>query len=158
MGIYWTRKDNLLRVGQRIIQELNAKVAMEFFHRKRIEVPEEEENQLYSAAKISLNFHERERDGSQPHHVLNQRTFKIAACGGCEICDYVPALRKYFDEDEVIMADSAEDCLTKVEYYLTHGDEREAVRANGTAKALRCHTYHDRVQYVISLARLAGQR
>jgi len=151
-GPYWTKKDNILRVCQRISQELDAKAAIDFFHRKRIEVPEEEENQLYSSARISLNFHERERDGSQPHYVLNQRTFKIPACGGFEICDYVPALRKYFDEDEVIMADSPRDCLAKVEYYLNHDDERKTIQANGRAKALACHTYHHRVRHVISLA------
>jgi spore maturation protein CgeB len=157
-GPYWTWKDNVLRVGQRVSRDLNSAAAMEFFYRKRIEIPEEEENQLYSSAKIGLNFHERKPDGSQPHYVLNQRTFKIPACGGFEICDYVPALRKYFDDDEVVMADSGRDFLAKIEYYLTHDDERRAIQANGTAKALKCHTYHQRVRQVLSLALSAGQR
>ena len=155
-GPYWTTKDNILRVCQRLSQELNSRAASEFFLRKRIAIPEDEENRFYSSAKISLNFHERESDGSQPHYVLNQRTFKIPACGGFQICDYVPALGKYFAADEVVMAGSSRDCLAKVEYYLKHDEERRAIQAKGTAKALRCHTYHERVRHVLSLAQLSG--
>lgn len=148
-------KDNVLRVCQRMGREFNSTAAMEFFYRRRIQIPEAEENQLYSSAEISLIFHEREPDGSQPHYVLNQRTFKIPACGGFEICDHGPALRKYFEEDEVIMADDARDCLVKVEYYLNHDDEGRIIPANGVAKARKCHTYHQRVERVLSLARSA---
>src|SRR5207248_8747832 len=57
----------------------------------------------YSSAKICLNFHEREPDGSQPHYIVNQRTFKIPACGGFQMCDEVPAIRKYFSDSEIVL-------------------------------------------------------
>jgi len=151
-GPYWTLKDNLLRLGQKICRKIRFVKDADFFNKFRIVIPLEEENQLYSSAKISLNFHERENDGSQPHYVLNQRTFKIPACGGFEICDYVPALRKYFIEDEVIMAALyPKDWFEKIDYYLTHEEERRKIQQKGTSRALRDHTYHNRVNQVIEL-------
>jgi len=151
-GPYWTLKDNLLRAGQKICRKIRFVKGADFFNKFRIIIPPEEENQLYSSAKICLNFHEREADGSQPHYILNQRTFKIPACGGFEICDYVPALRKYFFEDEVVMAAlDPKDWFEKIDYYLTHEEERRKIQEKGTIRALKDHTYHNRVKQVVDL-------
>lgn len=148
-GPYWTLKDNLLRASTKLCRDIKFKQGVVFLNNLRIVIPPEEENQLYSSAKICLNFHEREKDGSQPHYILNQRTFKIPACGGFEICDYVPALRRYFDEKEVVMADiDKEDWFEKIDYYLTHEDERKKIQKKGTERALRDHTYHNRVNQI----------
>ncbi|MFA6436776.1 MAG: glycosyltransferase [Candidatus Paceibacterota bacterium] len=151
-GPYWTTKDNLLRATQKICKKIKFSAGVSFLNSFRIVIPPEEENLLYSSAKISLNFHEREPDGSQPHHILNQRTFKIPACGGFQICDYVPALQKYFTENEIITArlDDA-DWFKKIDYYLNHEEERLRIKKAGTKKALEEHTYHNRVKQVIDL-------
>jgi len=149
-GPYWTIRDNLLRAGQKLCRKVKFKAGSDFFNKLRIVIPSGEENQLYSSAKICLNFHEREPDGSQPHYIVNQRAFKIPACGGFQICDYVPALRRYFAEDEVVMAGlNAQKWFEKIDYYLTHDAERERIRQNGICRALRDHTYHARVKYCI---------
>lgn len=151
-GPHWTLKDNLFRASSKLCKKMKFKPGQIFFDRLRVVIPPEEENQLYSSAKISLNFHEREKDGSQPHYILNQRTFKIPACGGFEICDYVPALCKYFTEDEVITAGlNPKDWFQKIDYYLTHEEERRKIQQKGTRRALRDHTYHNRVNRVIEL-------
>ena len=150
-GPYWTLKDNLLRLGQKICRKIRFVKGADFLNKFRIVIPPEEENLLYSSAKISLNFHERENDGSQPHYVLNQRTFKIPACGGFEICDWVPALRKYFEEDEMIMAKDPDDWFSKIDYYLTHEEERRRIKEKGTKRALSDHTYHNRVERLLEL-------
>lgn len=146
-----TLKDNILRAGQRFCRRVGFINGADALNRRRISVPPEEENQLYSSAKICLNFHEREADGTQPHYILNQRTFKIPACGGFEICDYVPALRKYFAEDEVVMADSPEDWANKVDYFLNNDLERERIQARASQRAHRDHTYHNRVEQVLQI-------
>jgi len=151
-GPYWTFRDNLLRLAGKFSKKMKFSKAVAFLNKFRIVIPENEENQLYSSAKISLNFHEREKDNSQPHYILNQRTFKIPACGGFEICDYVPALRKYFIEDEVVMAAlDPKDWFEKIDYYLTREEERRKIQQKGTSRALRDHTYHNRVNQVIEL-------
>ncbi|MBI4095134.1 MAG: glycosyltransferase [Candidatus Liptonbacteria bacterium] len=111
------------------------------------QVPYEEENQAYASAKISLNFHE--EMGDRKTFLLNGRTFKIPACSGFEISDYVPLARKYFSEDELVMAKDDRDFFEKVEYYLTHEKERKEIQKRGTERALREHTYHNRARTIL---------
>lgn len=151
-GPYWTIQDNVLCMATKFCKKFKSGQGMAFLNKFRIVIPKKEENQLYSSAKISINFHERESDGSQPHYILNQRTFKIPACGGFEICDWVPALRKYFKKDEMIMAKmDPKDWFQKIDYYLTHEKERKSIQKKGTERASRDHTYHNRVKHVIDL-------
>jgi len=151
-GPYWTLKDNLLRAGAKLCKEIKFNSGGVFLDNLRIVIAAEDENKLYSSAKICLNFHEREEDKSQPHYILNQRTFKIPACGGFQLCDYVPALRRYFSEDEVVMASlDTNDWFKKIEYYLTHDKERIMIQQNGVKKALKEHTYHNRLNQLLTL-------
>lgn len=150
-GPRWTMKDDFLAAVQAGFKRIGASRASSFVNRWRITLPPQDENKLYASAKISLNFHEREKDGSQPNYILNQRTFKIPACGGFEICDEVPALRKYFAPDEVVTAKTSADFLTKVDYYMQHEAERKRIQEKGTARALREHTFHNRVEEVFRI-------
>ncbi len=151
-GPYWTLKDNLLRGCSRLARNMKLKSAANLFESFRITVPIEEENALYSSAKICLNFHEREKDGTQSHIILNQRTFKICACGGFQICDEIPPARKHFTEDELVMAKiDVKDWFDKIDYYLKNEKRRKEIQQNGTARALKDHTYHNRVQQLLSL-------
>jgi len=150
-GPYWTAKDNALRALQRAAKVLGAGRMVDAINRLRVVIPPDEENQLYSSAKICLNFHEREEDGSQPHCVVNQRAFKIPACGGFQICDYVPPLRKYFSPDEIVMAADPEDWFRKIDYFMTHEEERRRIQQNGARRALRDHTYHNRIGELLKL-------
>lgn len=150
-GPHWTAGDNLLRVLQHACKTVRAVRVAEWINSARVSVPADEERTLYSSGKIALNFHEREEDGSQPHYIVNQRAYKIAACGGFQICDFVPALRKYFAEDEVIMATDPRDWMEKVEYFLAHDDERRQMQRRAAARALQEHTYHARVEQLLGL-------
>lgn len=151
-GPHWTLKDKTFGFFQKFCRIIKFKYGIDVINKFRITIPPEEENKLYSSAKISLNFHERESDGSQSHYILNQRTFKIPACGGFEICDYVPALRKYFTEDEMVMADlDPQDWFRKIDYYIKHENERKKIQEKGTLRALKEHTYHNRVEQIINL-------
>jgi spore maturation protein CgeB len=153
-GPNWTVKDNILRTGVKIFRTLNLRQGVDLLNKYRVLIPADEENLLYSSAKISLNFHEREPDGSQPHYILNQRTFKIPACGGFQICDEVSAIRKYFNEDELVTAAyDSKDWFDKIEYYLSHDNERKKIQKRGSKRALKDHTYHNRVDQIIELYR-----
>lgn len=155
-GPYWTLRDNILRVAGRLSSCVKFRYGTRLFNDLRITIPDDQESQLYSSAKICLNFHEREPDGSQPHYIVNQRTFKIPACGGFQICDHVPAIRKYFAEDELVMARiDKDDWLDKIEYFLAHEEDRKEIQRKGSKRALRDHTYHNRVNQVLGLCRLS---
>lgn len=153
IGPYWTIQDNILRLIQKIFKKVKFSWGFEWINKMRVQVPSNEENILYSSAKICLNFHEREEDGSQPHRIVNQRTFKIAACGGFQLCDYVPEARQYFTDQELVMLDpkNYKIWFEKIEYYLKHEVERKKIQKLGTKRSLKDHTYHNRVDQVISL-------
>ncbi len=156
-GPGWTFKDKALKTAAACARKFGAEKACAWLTKQRISVPVVEENQLYSSAKVSINIHERGPE-TKNHVFLNERGFKIPACGGFEICDHNLALRRYFTEDEVVMAeDDGEDWFRKIEYYLRHDGERERIRKAGTARALREHTYHHRAKRVLELAGFSGK-
>lgn len=154
-GPNWTLKDNLMRLAALASREIGLYGASQWISEMRLTIPPEEENQLYSSAKICVNIHER-GEHIKDHVILNERTFKIPACGGFEICDFVPPLRRYFMEDEMVMADYrkcdwVEDWFQKIDYYLKHDAERKAIRERGTARALRDHIYSNRVHQIFEI-------
>jgi len=151
-GPGWSVQDTMLRACSKACKLARAYPVARMIDRARVSIPPDAERLLYSSAKISLNFHEREDDGSQPHYIVNQRTFKIPACGGFQLCDHVPAIWKYFREDEMVLAslDRAE-WLEKIEYFLHHETEREEIRRRGTRRALDEHMSTNRVDALLSL-------
>lgn len=152
-GPGWTLKDNFLRLSGYTARKFGLRRLNEWINRRRITVPVEEENQLYSSAKISVNLHEERRGRARNHVFLNERTFKIPACGGFEICDFVPGnvLQRYFNEDEVVMAYDSKDWFSKIDYYMNNEKERRLIQEKGTKRALRDHTYLNRVKQIIHL-------
>lgn len=154
-GSNWTAKDNLMRLAALAARKVGLMGVNDWVNELRLSVPPEEENQLYASAKISLNIHER-GESIRSHVILNERTFKIPASGGFEICDWVPPLRNYFTKEEMVMADNAhgswvDDWFRKIDYYITHEKERRTIQERGTARALRDHTYLNRVRQLLSL-------
>ena len=157
-GPYWTLKDNTLRALSKGARMLHLRPVAELCDRSRFTISDTDEVCLYSSSKISLNFHEREPDGTQPHHIVNQRTFKIAACGGFQIVDPVAALPQYFGADEIVTASLDErDWLDKVEYYLSNEAERRAIQERANARAQREHMSQHRVDLLERLLKLAPQ-
>ena len=154
-GPNWTVGDNMLRLAALVSRKLGAYSVNQWISKLRISVPVDEENQLYSSAKICLNIHER-GENIKTHVILNERTFKIPACGGFEICDFVPPLRRYFTEDEMVMADDkkgdwVKDWFGKIDYYLAHNRERKEIQTRGIARAQRDHMYTNRAQNIIGI-------
>lgn len=153
-GPGWTIKDKALRAMAYAARRIGLSDLNDRLSKMRITVPPNEENQLYSSAKVCINLHEKREGFSKNHVILNERTFKIPACGGFEICDFVPpeeVLRRYFKEDEMAYAKDPGDWFAKIDYYLKHDAEREAIRAKGTERALRDHLYTNRVKDIIAM-------
>lgn len=151
-GAGWTLRDQSVRALSKYSRKLGLVSLSRRLDSYRLVLSPTQENELYSSAKICLNFHERDPDGSQPHYILNQRTFKIPACGGFEICDQVPALEKYFSKDEIVTAGmDANEWQTKIDYYLKNEAERERIRKNGISRAHKDHMSTNRVQLLLKL-------
>ena len=117
------------------------------FSRFRIkrQVPIGEENQAFSSAKISLNIHE-----NNIPKAVNARTFRVPACGGFLVSDYLPDIENYFvNGKEIIMPKTDEEWFKKIDYYLTHDKERVAIKEAGTTRALKEHTFFNRADTML---------
>lgn len=114
-------------------------------------LPLEDERKVYASSVVSLNIHEEHQRlyGSD----FNERTFKVIASGGFEICDNVRTLRRYFSEDELVVAENVDDWFDKIDHYIKHPDERLPIIEAGRKKILAAHTYGHRVEQLVGLAK-----
>jgi len=110
----------------------------------------EDERKIYASSILSINIHEdyqRQYGGD-----CNERTFKIPLAGGFEITDKVTCIKKYFEPGkEIVIAESVSDWFEKVEYYLTHPEDRIPIIAAGRKRVLAEHTYVHRVGQLLDL-------
>jgi spore maturation protein CgeB len=145
-GSDWTWTDRLAGYVQKAGQFLNIE---RLKHVRRLKLGLEDERKVYSSSLVSLNVHEehQRRYGSD----FNERTLKIIASGGFEICDRVKILRRYFNEAELVIAEDTADWFDKIEYFVRNPERRVPYVEAGRAKVLAEHTYHNRVFQMIGL-------
>ena len=145
-GSDWTIADRLTGYVQRFGQYFNINPLKGL---RQLSLPEGEERKVYSSSVISLNMHVdyQRKFGSD----FNERTFKIIASGGFEICDNVKVLRKYFTKDELVIGENTKDWFEKIEYYLKNPNKRLSIIRVGKKKVLEKHTYHNRARQFIEL-------
>ncbi len=117
-----------------------------------------EQAQIYNQAKIVFN--------SSIAGEVTQRVYEGTACGALVITDTRPeALGELFElgRDLVPYQDEA-DLIAKIDYYLSHAEERERIAENGYQRTLTHHTYAHRAQAFLeamtnpSFKRLAPMR
>ncbi|OGY10158.1 MAG: hypothetical protein A3D26_00585 [Candidatus Blackburnbacteria bacterium RIFCSPHIGHO2_02_FULL_44_20] len=118
-------------------------------HVRKTVLRENDERKVYSSSTISLNIHEehQRRLGCD----FNERTFKIIASGGFEICDNVGVLRKYFTEKELVIGENTKDWFDKIDYYIKNPEKRLPIIKAGKKKVLAKHTYHNRARQFVNL-------
>ena len=81
---------------------------------------------------------------------IPQRAFDIMGSGGFLISNYQDDFFDYFNAGEDFeFYESEKDLLNKIDYYLSHEDERLASAANGHNKLAAGHTYRHRVQEML---------
>jgi len=106
-------------------------------------------NRIYARSKIAigdtlnLNF-------NYPYYT-SDRLFESTGRGGFTIYPAIKGLEKYFDEGEMVWYEhgNLEDLKQKIDYYLEHEDEREAIRKLGYERTKREHTYVHRWKTIL---------
>lgn len=144
-GQDWTALDRSLGWIQRVGQYFNVP-GLRSLRKPKLQL--EDEAKIYASSTISINVHEeyQRRYGGD----CNERTFKIPLCGGFQVVDNVACIRRYFKPNiEMVVADSDEDWLEKVHYYLKNPDERFSIIEAGRQRVLQEHTYHHRVRQML---------
>ncbi|MGN0308498.1 MAG: glycosyltransferase [Lachnospiraceae bacterium] len=85
---------------------------------------------VFNRSKINLNISLKSITSGIPQRVLD-----ILACGGFCLTNYQPEIAAFFQEDkELVMYSSIEELYRKLDYYLSHEEERQAIAAKGREK------------------------
>jgi len=114
----------------------------------RMSIPYGEESKIISSSSVTPNIHmdlSREIPGMPP----NMRTFQSIAGGGFVVSDNVPALRHYFQEDEIPMGLTPEDYGEKIDSFKNHPEERYKCWSKAYNRVMNEHTYIHRAESLI---------
>ncbi len=107
---------------------------------------------IYNCGQINLNLHSStfHQDVNPNGDFVNPRTFEIAACGGFQLVDERSELPHLFKPgEEIITFKDIEDLKEKIDYYLEHKEERDAIAAKSRVKALSEHSFERRLEEML---------
>lgn len=100
---------------------------------------------IFAGSKINLNISLKGIEGGTP-----QRVMDILGAGGFVLTNYCQETAELFEEDkEIVMFRTPEELLEKVDYYLTHDQEREQVAKAGYRKVIECYTYEKKLEQLL---------
>jgi hypothetical protein len=78
------------------------------------------------------------------------RTYEIPACGGFMLHERTPELLDLYEEGkEVACFGSVEELADKIQHYLAHPQQREAIAHAGHARCVPAYSYDNRVQEIL---------
>jgi spore maturation protein CgeB len=101
-----------------------------------------EARRIYSGARISINVTRSHGPSS-----LNMRVYESMACGSLLLTDDRGDARRLFaDGQEIVVYRGASDLVAKVDYYLAHEVERQAIAEAGRRRVAESHTYSRRLR------------
>lgn len=109
-----------------------------FIHNKEL-------HKYYSSCKILLNDH---WEDMKELDFPSNRLFDALACGTFVISDKIPSAETLF-KGNIVTYEGLEDLNSKVEYYLTHEEERQKIANKGKEIVLKYHTFDTRVDYIL---------
>ncbi len=110
---------------------------------------------IYNACRIVLNLHSSVRAGTGAGGVdfVNPRTLEVPACGGFQLVDRVRGLeRMLVPGREVAVFEDERDLLEKTRHYLDHPEEAARLAQAGRRRVLAEHTYHHRLEELLTRA------
>ncbi|WP_274649463.1 CgeB family protein [Paenibacillus humicola] len=114
---------------------------------------------MYSGAKIVINMHRAPEDDTFNSNSAgitavspNPRTFEVSACAALQLTDIRDDLASFYKPgSEIVTYSSPSDMVEKIEYYLTHEEERRRIAMQGMARTMREHTYDHRLRTMLSI-------
>lgn len=82
---------------------------------------------------------------------VTMRVFEGTACGALLLTDSVAnGLEDLFElGHEIVVFQDDQDLIDKIDYYLSHPEEREQIARAGYERTVSCHTYQHRVQSMV---------
>lgn len=109
-------------------------------------IPQEKVPVLYSNAKINLNCTALD---CVNWDVITLRTFEVLACKGFLITDKVTVAEETM-KDCMVFTEGDEDLIEKIEYYLSHENERKIIAENGYEYVIKHASIEKRMKELYS--------
>ncbi|MZQ85978.1 glycosyltransferase [Paenibacillus sp. 5J-6] len=124
----------------------------------------QETMKYYQGAKIVINLHRATEDKSHnsnsrqfPAFSPNPRLFDITASGTLQLTDVRDDLTNFYKPgEELDIFSSPQELIQKIEYYLTHEEERQHIALRGLARTLKDHTYRKRLNELLTITNKGG--
>ncbi|MBQ9990103.1 MAG: glycosyltransferase [Lachnospiraceae bacterium] len=102
---------------------------------------------IFQQSKINLNISLKSITTGIPQRVLD-----ILACGGFCLTNYQPEIAAYFEDGrELVMYSSIPDLCGKINYYLTHEEERQRIAVSGKEKVKQVFELELRVRKMLEM-------
>lgn len=102
---------------------------------------------IFKNTKINLNFSLRSIKSGIP-----LRAFDIMGAGGFLLTNYQADFSDcYVPGEDFIYYENTDDLLNKINYYLSHEEERAAIARSGFARTAAHHTYKHRIAEFLSI-------
>ncbi|OCC15877.1 hypothetical protein DBT_0802 [Dissulfuribacter thermophilus] len=100
--------------------------------------------EIISQSKINLNFLWTSRDPNRS--TIKGRTLELAACKGFQLSNYTEEFKNYgfIEGNHIAIFNNKKDLLEKINFYLTHDDERETIAQRAYNHVLKNHTWQHR--------------
>lgn len=89
--------------------------------------------------------------GSYRREQIKGRTFEIPGCRGFLLTGNANNLGNYYEDGkEIVIFNSTDDLIDKIQYYLTHDNEREKIARAGYERTMKEHTYEKRFNSIFN--------
>ena len=103
---------------------------------------------VFSCSKINLNPSLRIIQTGIP-----LRAFDVMGAGGFLLSNYQEELAEYFiNEEDMVIYESVEDALDKINFYLSHEELRSKIAENGRKKTLEEHSLQECFEKILNVA------
>ncbi len=111
----------------------------------------EDSVKIYSATKINLNLHSSVHSSTviSEGDFVNPRTFELASIGAFQLVDKRSLMAELFPEDMLATFTSLDEMYAKVDYYLSHEEERKAMALKAQEHVRAEHSYEKRMQALL---------
>lgn len=102
---------------------------------------------VFKNSKINLNMTLRSIQRGVP-----LRAWDIMGCKGFLLTNYQEDFNMFFEAGaDYVYYEDQKDLLEKIDYYLKHDEERNAIAENGYKIVAACHTYEHRLKEIIDI-------
>ena len=100
--------------------------------------------EIYSQSKIVFNY--------SIKNDINMRIFEALMSGSMLITNRIQnnGFEELFEENkDLVVFDNWKDLKEKINYYLSHEEEKEKIAFNGYQKVFNFHKYEDRIKFIL---------